>query len=343
MISPRYQNNYKPILDLNGVQLSKKRQIENKISSGHYKFEEISCAICSRSEFLQLAEKDRYGLYCSNVVCRGCGLVMINPRMTKDSYNEFYNQEYRSLYSGVELNAAGFFKAQNLRGKRLHNYLTTRKLISNNPGSTPFILEEGCGAGGILNYFKTKGFKMMGIDLGEEYLNFGKKKFNLDLNLGTLKDIIISRSPDFIIYSHVLEHVLDLNEELEVIKNVCGINTLIYIEVPGLRNISLSYRNDPLRYFQNAHPYSFSLTSLSNLFAKHNFELILGNEYVKAVFRSSHSSLKRNIQNEFDSILHCLKTAESSRKYYFISFSRLRVFANSLIEKLKELTQIILA
>jgi hypothetical protein len=99
MISDRYLNNGKATLKLNPLQLVFKQQIESKITSGEYQFEPVDCPVCEASNFHTLAEKDRYGLYCSNVVCSGCGLVMINPRMTDSSYNKFYNLEYRPLYT----------------------------------------------------------------------------------------------------------------------------------------------------------------------------------------------------------------------------------------------------
>lgn len=334
MISNRYQYDSIETLKLTAVQLEMKAQIETKIASGHYQFEKTNCAVCEGDDFIQLTEKDRYGLYCPNVVCKDCGLVMINPRMIVSSYNEFYNLEYRSLYSGFNSNAAKFFEGQLVRGKRLFNYLYKKRLFSNSD-STPFLLEVGCGAGGILNYFRSNGFMVKGIDLGAEYLQYGKEQHGLDLELGTLRDIEITKIPDVIIYSHVLEHVLDLNQELILLRAISGENTLIYVEVPGIKNIASGYRNDPLRYFQNAHTYSFSLTSLRNLFTKHNFEMLHGSEFVKAVFKPGESKAK-DFQNDYQNIIKLLRTAEAVRKYYFISLAKLKVVINALVDRLKQ-------
>jgi SAM-dependent methyltransferase len=334
MISSRYQNNSLPTLDLNQAQIDLKLQVDQKVASGHYNFEEVSCAVCNHTNFHPLADKDRYGLYCSNVICKHCGLVMINPRMTEESYQEFYNQEYRTLYSGVPFNAANFFKRQNARGASLLKYLTSNGLVANDHEVPPLVLEVGCGAGGILNYFRSQGYQVKGIDIGEEYLKYGKEKHGLDLQVGSLAGIKLSRIPNIIIYSHVLEHVLNLNKELELLNSIADKDTLIYVEVPGIRNIASGYRNDPLRYFQNAHPFSFSLTSLSNLFAKHNFEILHGNEFVKELLKVGGSE-SIAIQNDFESTLDFLENAEVLRKFYFFSLDRIKVILAAFIDRIK--------
>jgi SAM-dependent methyltransferase len=253
--------------------------------------------------------------------------------MTEKSYNEFYNEEYRKLYTGVAANAANFFKAQNNRGRRLLDYLTTHGLVPASSENPPFVLEIGCGAGGILNYFRNQGYQVKGIDLGEEYLSYGKNEHQLDLEVGTLATLKLSTKPDLVIYSHVLEHVLDLNLELELLKSILDSDTLVYVEVPGLKNLASGYRNDPLRYFQNAHTFSFSKTSLGNLFAKHNFEMLQGNEFVKAVFKMSDTEVKE-FTNDFKSIIAFLEKAESARKYYFISYARMKMVMDAVVDRM---------
>jgi 2-polyprenyl-3-methyl-5-hydroxy-6-metoxy-1,4-benzoquinol methylase len=325
MISDRYLNNGKATLKLNPLQLVFKQQIESKITSGEYQFEPVDCPVCEASNFHTLAEKDRYGLYCSNVVCSGCGLVMINPRMTDSSYNKFYNLEYRPLYTGKKGNAASFFKGQLVRGERLYHYLRQLDLL---PSGGSHILEVGCGAGGILSYFQGKGFKVRGIDLGEEYLKYGIEQHELDLSVGTIHDIHLERAPDLVIYSHVLEHITDPGIELLRLQEMVTQETLIYVEVPGIKNLSLGYRKDPLRYFQNAHPFSFSLTTLTNLLHKYGFEMLNGDEFVKAVFKPGpNRQLEKS--SDYQSVLGYLESVEHDRRYYAISLARFKVVSNA--------------
>lgn len=327
MIANRYRNDGKATLKLNSLQMQTRRIIEEKISSGKYKFEEVNCTICEGNDFQTLAEKDRYGLYCPNVVCRDCGLVMINPRMTGSAYAEFYDLEYRPLYSGKKANAANFFQGQQVRGQRLYKYLMERDLLPS--VDQPFVLEVGCGAGGILSHFKTRGFKVKGIDLGQEYLEYGLENHQLDLVVGTIHELKVDHPPDLIIYSHVMEHIPDPNLELKRLFEIAGDSTLIYVEVPGIKNLSMGYRKDPLRYFQNAHTFSFSLTTLSNLLSRHRFTKLHGDEFVKAVFKKSCKVFSHPV-SDYERVLTYLSATEKERKFYAISWARFRVLRKAI-------------
>jgi len=331
MIADRYRNDGNATLKLNPLQLQTRQLIQEKIGSGRYQFEPVDCPICNGNNFQLLAQKDRYGLYCPNVVCRDCGLVRINPRMTDSSYAEFYDQEYRPLYTGKSANAANFFQGQKVRGQRLYKYLLERDLLPS--VDQPFVLEVGCGAGGILSHFKSRGFMVKGIDLGREYLEYGKKNHQLDLTVGTIHKLELNRTPDLIIYSHVMEHIPDPNSELERLFEICSESTLIYIEVPGIKNLSLGYRKDPLRYFQNAHTYSFSLTSLNNLLYKNGFYQLEGDEFVKSVFKKR---LNENfeIKNDYHEVNAYLRRIEKERRYYFISRARFEIIARTAVNQI---------
>ena len=112
MLAPRYMYDGLPLVDLNSLQQSMKAQIEKKVADNIYAFEAVPCCICGGSSFEKLSEKDRYGLYLPVCVCRDCGLIQTNPRMTQASYNEFYNYEYRRLYGGEAQPSAAFFEDQ---------------------------------------------------------------------------------------------------------------------------------------------------------------------------------------------------------------------------------------
>ncbi len=331
MISERYRNDGRATLELNQLQIRIKQQIETKIDTGHYRFEQANCPVCTGSNFQTLAEKDRYGLACQNVVCCSCGLVMINPRLSDSSYNEFYDQEYRPLYTGKNANAANFFQGQLKRGQRLYQFLQQRDLLPSK--KQPFVFEVGCGAGGILSYFAKQGFRVKGIDLGAEYLTYGVEQHGLDLQVGTIHDIELDTVPDLVIYSHVIEHIPDPNLELLRLTAIVGPESLVYVEVPGIKNLSLGYRKDPLRYFQNAHTYSFSLTSLNNLFANNGFHQLTGNEFVKAVFRKQ-SGGNNEIVNDYQPVTTYLQKMERARKYYKVSMARFQIIGRAAMDRI---------
>ncbi len=317
LLSKRYHKDHKSHIRLNAIQLRAKKAIENKINRRYYRFEEIPCPICGSNDHETIGEKDRFGLYHPTVICIGCGLVFVSPRMTSDAYLEFYQAEYGKLYTGENQPTSDFFWAQYRRGKLFYDFLKKTGLDARNITS---VLEVGCSAGGILKYFQERGHNIIGIDLDETYLNYGRSNYNLNLHKGTLGQLheFIKAKPDLIIYSHVLEHIHDLNQELSMIKQFCTEKTLLLISVPGIKNLLNDCKMDFLIYLQNAHLYHFSLRTLNNLLSKHDFVLINGNEDVNSVFKLSPINDKAPV-NDYTDVLHYLKTAEQHRWLYRIS------------------------
>lgn len=311
MLLQRLKLDFVPELKLNSIQKEAKNLVQKKVLSGIYELEVISCPVCSENESTIVGEKDRYGLAYRTNICSSCGLVFTNPRMNYDAYSSFYNQEYRQLYVGKARATAHFFESQQRRGKRIYNYLLENKLIKE---SKTRVLEVGCGAGGILDYFKSKGCDIEGIDLGEEYINYGIKEYQLPLSTGSLAHHKLSFTPDIIIYSHVMEHILDLNAELQLIKKISHKDTILYIEVPGIKSVHISFRSNILRYFQNAHTFHFSLESLKNILSKNGFELIVGDQLVRSAFRINDHTF--SIKNDFREIEKYLLQIEKKRRYY---------------------------
>lgn len=309
MIINRLKNDGLPILQLNALQREMKKQIETKIDNRKYNFEEVNCSICRSSKYINLGEKDRYGLYFSTRVCKECGLIYTSPRMTQDSYNEFYNVEYRKLYVGKETASKDFFLRQQYQGARIYDFLDSCSVFKG--GHIKTVFEVGCGAGGILEYFREKGYMVQGIDLGAEYVNFGVKEYNLDLDVKFLKDTHLSYKPDLIIYSHVLEHILSPNDEIECIKSNIDERSLVYIEVPGVKAIHMNYQRDILSYLQNAHTYHFTLETLVNLMGLHGFQLVSGNQQVQAIFRLG--SRRTEIISDYHDVLKYIDRTEKLR------------------------------
>jgi len=309
----RLKNNGIPEMKLNRLQLDMKKQIESNIKENIYVFENIKCPICEIDHSEQLGEKDRYGLFYSTVICKDCGLIYTTPRMTQSSYNKFYNTEYRKLYGGTDKANELFFNRQQVKGKKIYDFLLSNGLINSDK---LFVLEVGCGAGGILNYFKSKGNIIKGIDLGEEYVNYGKEKYQLDLASGTLESLTLKRKPDLIIYSHVMEHILDLESELKLIRSYVHKDTIIYIEVPGVKEIHNNYKMNIVMYFQNAHVYHFTLTTLKNLMSKNGFKFLKGNEFIMSAFKLDDGESKFVINNDFNSVSAYIDRIEKRKKFY---------------------------
>ena len=177
------------------------------------------------------------------------------------------------------------------------------------------IVEIGCGAGGILQYFKEKGNDVYGVDLGSEYIEFGRDNYDLNIATGTIDNVMKKGiSPDIVIYSHTLEHILNPVEELIKLKSISGSNTYLYIELPGVKYLTHSYDTNFLKQLQNAHVYYFTLITLKNVLRKAGWDFVCGNEVIHSIFTPSSSSNKEvNYESDYDDVLSFLRRMEFYR------------------------------
>jgi SAM-dependent methyltransferase len=307
MLSNRFDNDNKSTLKLNNLQIKEIEIVKNKIDLGKYEFVDVDCPICNKGSVFQLiSKKDRYGFYYPMKICESCGIVMANPRLRDEDYKDFYSKGHqKNIYVGSKRPNAEYFAKQYKRGRKIYS-LTINKFPANKAIK---VLEVGCGAGGILNAFKEKGHVVKGIDLNSAYLEYGKSEFGLDLSVTNLFDIKDEKF-DLIIYSHVLEHITEIGEHLNFIKQLLTPNGIVYIEVPGIKESYKTY-GDFLRYLQNAHVINFSFTSLSNLLNKYNYSLISEpNEKIESLWELSNTDPKV-FKNDFDACLHYLRSRNS--------------------------------
>jgi hypothetical protein len=274
----------------------------------------MTCPICGSTDYHLLAQKDRYGLPINTVMCRQCGLLMSNPIMTQESLKEFYSEDYRELYIGSKKAPSSYFYEQNEHGNNIIRFIKNNYTISFH---NMFVLEIGCGAGGILSAFKNEGAKILGLDLGADYLEYGIREHGLNLKKGSIQDYEGDK-PDILIYSHVLEHIRLPNELFHIKKN-CHANTLIYIEVPGLLNV---HKIDPnfIEYLHIAHLHHFSLSTLRRCLSMHGFTFLCGDETIRSLFKINDGNVygneKSNEKNHYKQHIDYLKRVEKYRLVY---------------------------
>ena len=306
MLSRRYQNDGKSILKLNSLQAAMKEEVAKKVKEKKYVFEHIPCCICGKNDFELLSTKDRYGLYMPVVICKECGLIQTNPRMDQASYEAFYNTEYRRLYLGRETPGEAYFLKHYKLGQLIFEYVK-KKFSKTTPDM--FVLEVGCSSGASLKYFKEQGCSVCGIDLDEESIRYGKNVHDLDLYCGTLSDLKLDRTPDIVIYSHTLEHLLDPFGELKLLYNILS-DGVVFVSVPGVKYIARSHLMDFLLLLQNAHTYHFTLTTLKNLMYVSGFNMVHGDERIWSLFRRNNEGCLRDYENDYTDALTFLRRME---------------------------------
>ncbi|MFX0022573.1 MAG: class I SAM-dependent methyltransferase, partial [Candidatus Hermodarchaeota archaeon] len=83
------------------------------------------------------------------------------------------------------------------------------------------ILEIGAGSGYLVNYLKIKGYYVIGCETNEDYIDFAKNHFGL--NLVKVSDSILPFDNSFfdiVISFDVFEHISNSDKHLQEIKRV---------------------------------------------------------------------------------------------------------------------------
>ena len=305
MLSDRYSDDGRTLLPLNEMQAEARRSIVEKVASGRYRLVDAGCPLCGDGDDAVVAAKDRYGLPCRTVVCRGCGLVRTSPRLDDRSLAAFYDAEYRPLYVASSSATDGFVADQVRRGRQLVSWLERHGEL---PAPGRLVVEVGVGAGGVLAAFRERGLECIGCDLGTAYLREGRRRFDFPLVVGDLGSVPLPTAPALVVYSHVLEHLGDPVAELKRVRDVLAPDGRLVVEVPGIKALR-HYEGDPLRYLQNAHLFHFSAVTLTAVAARARFDAVAIDELVRACFRpTDHEVLVTT--RDYGAVLQSLRRAE---------------------------------
>lgn len=259
------------------VQRAAQNEVLENIKTNVYSYVSHSCAVCGETSWgKEQCEIDRYGFDYTVRVCQSCSHWQVEPMLRGQDYQDFYEKYYREIYSSP-WSIQEFFEDQILRGLRIYRFLSKRMDLKGIA-----VVDVGCGAGGVLAPFQNQSNTVTGFDFDLRYLNYGKTR-GLDLRVGGL-DAVEDESADLIIFSHVLEHIENLDVFLLKAGEKLRKGGRIYVEVPGLFSIWRDYGFDLLKYMQNAHLHHFRKNTLVRVFRNNGFEVIASNEKIRALF-----------------------------------------------------------
>lgn len=218
--------------------------------------------LCGQGEcFDQVYSNDRYGLWCPSVICRSCGLVQLNPRLTDAEYSKFYSSDdYRMLYGDENYLEKYKSKFEDPDNSHIFTILspTIEKYNLNN------VLEFGCGGGWKLLPFYKAGYDVTGYDYSPNLVKLGRT-YGLNLFQGSTEDI--DGKYDAIVINHVIEHFTDLFSDMKALLKHLNPDGVLYAGVPNIDHFSK-------QQFQNAHIHYFTPRTFKHYMKKCGLEMI---------------------------------------------------------------------
>ena len=272
LLSEEYRNDGKPMIELSEFQ---RQAIAAFLSDKRITYSNVEhCLLCNGSDFDIIASKDQFGIPFETAICNCCGVVFSRQQFAGDSAKIFYDEYYRKIYEGVPSPTLdhGFYRR-----------LYAGKMVPKVPrfiGHDTTVIELGCGGGWNLLPFLKKGIRHIGYDYDRYMIKFGRDQYGLNLREGGLETVQADHvRADFVIISHVLEHINDPISFMKGVSTILKESGLVRITVPCLDCLAyfggsgIGYRLGTA--LQNAHTYTFSEKTLHELLLIAGFEPVV--------------------------------------------------------------------
>ena len=190
------------------------------------------------------------------------------------------------------------------------------------------ILDYGCGAGDFLLHMKNNGYDVMGMEPNEKANAISKSKVGNDKVVNCeLKEI--NRKFDIITMWHVLEHIPNLNEIIQELKNHLNANGTLIIAVPNHLSYDAKYYGKYwAAYDVPRHLWHFNENSIRSLFKNFGMKIEKANPmildsfyvsllsekhkensfpYLKALYIGLISNLKAKKTGQYSSLIYTIK------------------------------------
>jgi SAM-dependent methyltransferase len=331
LLSFRYKKNF--LLNRN-----KRKKIKFTLHKNNIGFH-ISCPICSGVEGYLISEVDRIGFPCDTVICKECDFVFNNSYISNP--NEFYETHFGAdRWGDPEINFMKRTSSDSFSWKRF-SFLLNK--LNSKFTEIEKILEIGCGDGCNLMPYHLIGKSVSGCDFSLPFLEPGLKR-GLNLIHGNIDSIKEDGDFDLIMLIHSFEHVMDLDTTVQSVSKRLRAGGYVFVEVPGivgwnqtreksLKEMGLVSSNNFLQYLQFEHNYHFSLKHLKLIWERNGFELVYGDEWVRAIFRKKDNKKFLNevkLDESLSNIFGHLKIVEND----FLKFTNLLFgFGRKVIRK----------
>jgi len=209
---------------------------------------------------------------------------------------------------------------------RKSGYQYKHKLIRTYNPEAKSVLDYGTATGEFLSFLQKKTFLVSGVEPSK--LAREQAENILDCQIAVSIDDI-KGSFDVISLWHVLEHVQNLNELIEKLKQKLNKNGVLLVAVPNFKSAdALHYNEYWAAYDVPRHLWHFSPNSMHALFAKHQMSVIAQKplffdsfyvsllsekykngkpNYIKAFFQGARSNFKALKTGNYSSLIYVIK------------------------------------
>lgn len=215
--------------------------------------ERVACNLCGSEDHRVVGTRDRHFRRLTNVLCRDCGLVFVNPMPTEEELGEYYRSSYRRHYQAAatprKVSVVRAFDRARSRLRLLEPVLR--------PGDR--VLDLGCGGGEFVAVAREAGLDAVGVEPDASYAEHARKSHGVPVMTGRWQDAPVEDgSFDLVTLHHVLEHFRDPLGALRQVRGWLREGGVLHLEVPDVHDPDAT----PYARFHVAHLHSFCRETL---------------------------------------------------------------------------------
>ena len=231
-----------------------------------------ACPVCQQSEFVPYQScKDNTvsGEVFNIVTCQSCGFHFTNPRPSEASIGRYYQSENYISHSNTK---------KGLMDKIYHlvrNFTLKGKLtlINKQQPNKGKLLDIGCGTGMFLKVCQDNGWNVTGIEPDKGASQLANEQ-GLNVIKPTIWQLNQTEQYEVITMWHVLEHVHQLQQCVEWLRNHLTTNGTLIIAVPNLNAYDAQqYQEQWAAFDVPRHLYHFSQQDMKRLFESKGFHI----------------------------------------------------------------------
>ncbi|PRN00877.1 class I SAM-dependent methyltransferase [Aliarcobacter cryaerophilus] len=269
------------------------------------------CPNCNTNEPKLIFSKhlenfDGFNLLCEYKVvqCKNCNFIY-NNNVNDELLNEFYIKE--SLYSSESSYGTGGNNSGDI-----NRYNTYLEILKKYLSSSSVLCDVGCGKGGFIQFLQEKNYQnSLGLELDQRLINLSTSDKILKTELYNYP--LKNKEVDCFTFTHVFEHILNLNQVIAEIHRSLKDDGFLFIEVPDAENYLKHNVFDFYWFTIKEHINHFTLSSLCMLMKNNGFELI----------EKEQSGIKYNNKKYSYPSLRCIFKKNSNKhfSYHLDNFS----------------------
>jgi len=193
--------------------------------------------------------------------CQKCGMVQL---MEQPEREKMFNENY-AFFSGTSSAMAIHFKE--FAGHVMADYLKE---------NSPFVVEIGSNDGIMLQYFKEKNIRHLGIEPSSNVAEVARQKgintISEFFDAKLANEIVVKYGQaDVFMGANVMCHIPYLHSVIEGIKILLKPDGIVMFEDPYMGDV---VENTSYDQFYDEHVFLFSVLSISYLFEQHGMEVI---------------------------------------------------------------------